>query len=150
MPVGIKWKRVCIYLFNVAPGLLCRRKRHQNIKDIRSCCFTATGTTVYLLSCPRTALQGLPPTLVSKSAPPQVCCYQPPRLFPLMEEKHAVPWLRLLQMETVLHLLLPHSILCQAPIPSHSECELCPVTDHHIFQSHLPFSYLHSLTQRTR
>lgn len=92
MPVGIKWNRLCIYLFNVAPGLLCRRKRHQNIKDIRSCCFTATGTTAYLLSCPRTALQDLLTDLCSSQPLPRYAiCHQPPRLFPLMEKNMQYP-----------------------------------------------------------
>lgn len=41
----IEQNRACIYVFHAAPGLLWRRERHQNIKDIRSCCFTAKGTT---------------------------------------------------------------------------------------------------------
>lgn len=68
----IEQNRVCIYIFHAAPGVLWRRERHQTIKDIRSCCFTATGSTTYLPPCSSTALQGLPPIFVFKSAPSKI------------------------------------------------------------------------------
>lgn len=72
MPIGIDQNKICFYLFHAAPGLLCRRERHENTKDIRSCCFTATNTTTYLLSYSSTALQGLPPGFEFKLNPSKV------------------------------------------------------------------------------